>query len=413
MRIIVVNKFYYRRAGAERYVFDLIDLLTKEGHEVIPFAMHHPENVRTPYERYFVNFVDFEHPKTLWEKIHAFFRMLYSLDAKRKFAALVAETKPDIVHINNIYHQISPSILHVCRRERIPVVQTVHDYKLICPNYKLFGKGRAMESKSPLYISDILNRTTKNSVLGSIATAIEMIVHRTFKIYERCVDAFIVPSLFVAHKLIEYGMPSEKIHVLNHFFHSARVTPGSEVGSYLLCIGRLSEEKGFDSVVRALVHAGSARLKILGQGPDRERLERLAAGLGVLDRVEFAGFKTEEEVNDMIHRAGVVIVPSLWHEVFGYVILEAWSAGKLVLGSHMGAIPELLLRVEKNLLFEAGNAKQLAEKIEYFLEHTQERERAEKRGRAVLEHDFEPHAYYEQLIGMYRAAIESKTSKQA
>lgn len=406
MRIIVVNKFYYRRAGAERYVFDLIDLLTREGHEVIPFAMHHPRNERTPFEKYFVSFVDFEHPRSLRDKIRAFFRMLYSFDAKRKFCDLVRDTKPDLVHINNIYHQISPSILHVCAKEHIPVVQTVHDYKLICPNYKLFCRGRAKESTGPFYLSDILNRSTKNSLLGSIATAIELFVHRSLKLYERHVSAFIVPSLFVAQKLIEHRMPADKIHVLNHFFDTARVMHGTQVGSHLLCIGRLSEEKGFDSVLRALTHAKDIRLKILGEGPDRGRLEELARELKVEDRVSFVGFQEQGSVMDMINRSSLVIVPSLWHEVFGYVILEAWAAGKLVLGSHMGAIPELLLRVQNNLVFQAGNDKELAQKIEYFLEHPSEREKAAERGRAVVESEFTPHAYYQRLMGIYDSVLK-------
>lgn len=408
MKIIVVNKFYYRRAGAERYVFDLIDLLTKKGHEVIPFAMHHPQNERTPYENYFVSFVDFEHPRTVREMLHAFCRMLYSFEAKRKFRALVREVKPDLIHINNIYHQISPSILHVAKKERIPVVQTVHDYKLICPNYKLFARGKAEESKSIFYIRDIFYRTTKHSILGSIATAIELTIHRLFRIYERHVDAFIVPSLFVAQKLIDYGMPAGKINVLNHFFDSTGVQRQSEMGSYLLCIGRLSEEKGFDSVLRALPHAENTTLKILGDGPDRERLELLAQELHIADRVEFIGFKNHDDVDSLIRRSALVIVPSVWYEVFGYVILEAWAAGKLVLGSYMGAIPELLLRVERNLLFEAGNSAELAGKIEYFLQNPKQRHQIEERSKEVLKADFAPHAYYEQLSRMYATVLEEK-----
>ena len=134
MKIIVAHKYYYEKAGAERYVFDSTKLLEENGHEVIPFAMHHPKNKQTPWSRYFVSHIDFSHP-SFFDILRIPFRMIYSLEAKKKFRALVREGRPDIVHIHNIYHQISPSILDVCREYAIPVVQTIHDYKMICVNY--------------------------------------------------------------------------------------------------------------------------------------------------------------------------------------------------------------------------------------------------------------------------------------
>src|SRR3989338_2455590 len=142
MKIANVNKFYYLRGGAERYFFSLIDLLTAHGHEVIPFSMQHPQNLSTPYDRYFPSYVEFGQKqkfKIQNSKFKILSRMFWSFDVARKFDQLLTDTKPDLIHIHNIYHQLSPSLLPVAKRHGIPVVMTVHDYKLIWPDYLLCG----------------------------------------------------------------------------------------------------------------------------------------------------------------------------------------------------------------------------------------------------------------------------------
>ena len=437
MKIILAHKYWYRRAGAERYVFDLKDLLETNGHEVIPFAMRNALNEPASYDRCFGSEIDFEHPRVFREKFCAFCRMVYSLEAKRKFRALVREVRPDFVHINNIYHHISPSILDVCRDERIPVIQTVHDYKLICPNYKLFCSG-APEAycKGGRYFKEVFHRCTAGSLLGSLATAIEMFVHhRILKIYERSVSAWIAPSHFVKEKLVEYGLPQEKIHMLHHVavnyethssdisggqirFNRARkdLTPQDALGGFrnsqqerqsILYVGRLAPEKGVDVLIRAMQIVPDTHLTIVGKGPEESRLKSLVHEIHLEERVTFAGRRSAADRDRLLANVSLAVVPSLWYEVFGYAVIEAWVAGVPVVASRIGALPELVGALHPQCLFEPGDWKKLGQILGTLL---LEPEKIQKMGEEARQHArtaFSPIQYYQS----YSALAESILKK--
>ncbi|MDO8571677.1 MAG: glycosyltransferase family 4 protein [bacterium] len=407
MKIILVHKFYFEHRGAERYLFDLEKLLTRKGHEVIPFALHHPHNKPSEYSRYFLPWVDVKNPRSIREYIRLLGRVIYSFEAKKYFERLIRDVRPDIVHIQNIYHHISPSILDVCRAYDIPVVQTVHDYKLICPNYKLFCNGDVEEFCKKSYWKEVIHRCVHGSLVKSFLAVVEMMIHKTFRLYEKGVDAFIAPSHSVAEKLIEYGMPANKIVVMPHFIHAADYEPSYTIGKYLVYVGSLSEEKGVDTLIRAAKDL-PLPIKIIGDGPMRASLIALTLTRGVQKIVEFVGKKEGDELHTLIQGSAAVIVPSLWYEVFGYVVLESWALGKVVIASDRGSLPELVGHISKDLLFHAGDNSDLVRVVDMLIKDPKFLETAALKGRVLVDEKYTPKLYYQGLLDVYRSVISGK-----
>ena len=366
MKILSVNKFYYNRGGADKYFIDLSIELEKQGHEVAIFSMHHPKNLASYYTKYFVSRFSFNEGSKL-NFLKAPARIIYSLEAKRKFKKLVNDFKPDIIHIHNIYHQISPSILDIASDYKIPVVMHLHDYKLICPNYQLFVNGKTCEDCNPKkYCNCIKKKCFKKSLAKSMLAALEMYIHHSvLKIYEKNINTFIAPSRFMKEKLISFAWPENKIKVVINPFSSELLNEGdtqnTQEEDYLLYYGRLSGEKGLKTLIEA-ASLTSSSLKFAGVGPEEENLKKLAASLNV--KVDFLGFKSGEELKSIILNAKAVVIPSIWYENMPLSLIEALNLGKLVIASNIGGIPEIIKHEQNGLLFKAGDQNDLASKIQ-------------------------------------------------
>jgi len=367
MKIILVNKFYYPKDGVSNYVLELEAQLKALGHQTRIFAMANPRNIPSQTQRYFVSYLSFDQKgfKNTWR---AFARIFYSLEAKRKFRRLVKDFRPDIVHVHNLYHQISPSILTITKKAKIPVVMHLHDYKLICPNYKLFVKNkicyRCQEGK---YYNCLWNKCLKNSRLKSLGGALEMYFHhRIWPIYKTGIDLFIAPSQFMKKTCVAFGVPAGKIKFLNNFYTnkivSEKITVPKKEENYLLYFGRLAPEKGVHLIIAALKNS-SENLKIAGEGPEEFNLKNLVKKLGLKKQVEFLGFKSGQDLNKLISRAKAVIIPSIWLENMPLNLLEALAYGKIVIAAEIGGIPEIIKNGENGWLFKLGDIADLREKI--------------------------------------------------
>lgn len=368
MKIIEVNKFYYRRGGAESYLLDIEKKLQSEGHQVAIFSMKHPKNSPSVWEKYFVSRLSFNEGSLL-DKIRYPFRLFYSFEAKRKFEKLVKDFQPDVIHIHNIYHQISPSILPVAKKYGIPVYMHLHDYKLICPNYQLFNKGEiCYDCAAPNYFRCIPKRCVNNSLPRSIGATLEMWFHHSIlKIYEKNVDCYIAPSKCMKDICVRFGVPEKKIVVLYNFIFTSEnfvSIKETNIKSYLGYIGRLSDEKGIDILLQALALVDeNIILKIAGEGPARVTLEKLRDDLGLNKRVEFMGKLSGSSLDDFSSQMTTMIIPSIWLENMPFSVLEALSKGKIVIASNIGGLPELITDQKNGFLFEPGNPQDLAKII--------------------------------------------------
>ncbi|HTK05153.1 MAG TPA: glycosyltransferase family 4 protein [Candidatus Eisenbacteria bacterium] len=405
MKILFANKYYFLKGGAERYMFELRALLTKHWHTVVPFAMDDRRNMPTEWKRYFVSNVETENVSFSLGGLKTAGRMLYSFEARRKFAKLLDAAKPDLVHVHNIYHQISPSILPAAKKRGLPVVMTVHDYKLIAPNYSLFHDGAICERTKPdRWWEAVKHRCIKGSKAASMLTAFEMALHRRLGLYLDNIDAIVAPSRFVQALLVEYGIDAAKIMHVPHFIDATTWTPRYE-GSYALYVGRLSEEKGVDVLIRAAAKRKDLPLRIVGTGPAEAALKALAAELGATN-VMFLGFQGGDALRQAYAGARFIVVPSVWYEVFGLIVLEAYAAGKPVVASQIGGLAELVIEGETGLAASAGNVDELAEKIAALWDSPLLCAEMGRAGRAWVEEEFAPELHYSRIMQAYEKAKE-------
>jgi len=231
--------------------------------------------------------------------------------------------------------------------------------------------------------------------------------HKILKIYEKNIDFYLSPSQFVKDKLIQWGIPADKIRVVYHFVETKKVEPNYELGDYLLYFGRLDKEKGVDVLISAMAHIKSgAKLKIVGFGPERKNLQSLAGQLGLLDRVEFVGPKYGEELNRIIAKAYLVIVPSIWYEVFGLVILESAVLGKFVIASDIGGIRETVQSSRTAILFQAGNTFELATKIDWSINNPKAVAEFAHEARNFVTNKFTAANHLKNLLSVYHEVIK-------
>ncbi|MCS7231659.1 MAG: glycosyltransferase, partial [Elusimicrobiota bacterium] len=275
MKIVLINKFLYPKGGDAISTLDIGMLLSKRGHKVYFWGMKHLKNVCYSYNNYFIENVDYYSNLSFKEKINTGFKILYSFEAKKKVERFINEVvKPDIVHLNNFAHQISPSILDVFRKYNIPMVMTMHDYKLVCPSYSMLSGGRVCEKcKDGKYHWCFLKKCTKNSYLKSLINTAEMYLHhKILHIYEK-IDIFISPSKFLAEKVKQMGFNKKEIIVLPNFVWVDEFLPEYSWQEDAICyFGRLSFEKGLNTLIEA-IKGLNITLKIIGEGPLGESLK--------------------------------------------------------------------------------------------------------------------------------------------
>lgn len=400
MRILQINKFFYRRGGSEAYFFDLIKLLERQGHEVIHFAMCHPQNFDSPYSEFFVNEINFEKRQGVIRDLKKIGHSLYSLEAKNKLEKLILKTKPEVAHLHNISHHLSPSVFSALKKYKIPVVQTLHDYQLICPNFKLFTEGSVCERcKKYRYWNAILHRCVHNSYLESFAQCLEMWFHRACKFYENGVYCFVTPSEFLKNKLEAWQVvKTEKLVHIPNFLDAAQYEPKYEPGDYMIYFGRLAKEKGLDVLLRALADT-DVKLKIVGEGPEKEKLQVLSSKFQ--NDVEFVGYKSGKELHDLIRGSKFVVLPSTWYENYPVSLLETGALGKAAVGSRLGGIPEIIKDDKNGFLVKPNDLEDLREKIQRLWNNRSLCEQMGHRAREMVIEKNSPKEHYEKIMKLY------------
>ena len=403
MKNIQANKFYALKGGAERYMLELSAWLETQGHTTLPFAMQHPDNRESSYAEQFVSYVQTESTRSNpYQALRTVGRMFYSLEARRKLATLIAQEKPDLAHVHNIYTQLSPSILDTLKDQHVPVVMTVHDHHLISPQYNIWAVGCGEDYRSVGILKGTWARYHKHSATASFIQTAVYKFHRWLKIYEKNVDLFICPSQYMKRQLIAGGFPQEKIRVNHYGIDPHSIQSRYDHDGYFLFVGRLSEEKGIETIVRAAKLIPDVTFKIVGRGPQMERLHRLAEGLS---NVEFLGFRMGEELADLYRGAMAVLLPSRVHENFPLSVLEAMAAGKPVIASHVGGVPEIVEDRVNGLLVSPADLNGWVEAIMRLAYDEDLRISMAHAARSTIEHRFGLDDHYHRLMAMYEEVL--------
>jgi glycosyltransferase involved in cell wall biosynthesis len=400
MKILQVNKFFYHRGGVEQHFFDLANLLKRHGIEVGFFSMKDPRNESTEFTKYFVKNINFE--KLNWRAVLNVSKVFYSWEAKRKIKKLLKNFYPEVAHLHLIYGILSPSILSALKNAQVPVVLTIHDWKLICPNRMLFTQGAVCERcKNKKYYQCAKYCCVKNSFPQSVVADKEAYFHNFLKIYENKIDRFIAPSEFIKKTLVDFGWSAEKIIVLPHFLpgdvNKVSVAPPLPASAKFVFVGRLVAEKGISKLVDFWLRENIAYpLEIFGDGPLYSDLNKKIKIAGN-DKIILHGQVERQHILTSLKEFTAMIVPSVWYEPFGLVATEAWSQGLPIIATRMGALEELCEASHAGILYDPQNSEALKKALHNIQDMKYRRQAVEyMRGHHL------PEEYFGSLLAVYR-----------
>lgn len=360
MKILLVNKFLYPKGGSETYIFKLGDVLKKHGHIVEYFGLENEKNIVTNSADSYVSHIDFS--EGIKKNLKAPFRIIYSTEARRKIRKVLDTFNPDIVHLNNIQFQLTPSIIletHKYRKEKnqnLKIIYTAHDYQLVCPSHGLYDNDINICEKclDGNYMICLKTKCIKNSYAKSLLGTVDAYLWKYSKAYDY-VDKIVCPSEFLKSKLDTQKRFADKTVAIHNFFDADEL-PNVKKENYVLQFGRLTKEKGTYTLLKAAKNLPGVKFVFAGSGEAEDEIKKVP-------NAQYVGFKTGEELKNLIAKARVSVCPSEIYENCSFSVIESQIYGTPVIGTRMGGTPELIREGETGLLFESGNAQELTEKI--------------------------------------------------
>jgi glycosyltransferase involved in cell wall biosynthesis len=389
LKILLVHNSY-QQPGGEDVVFEQErQLLERKGHRVITYTRSNSElNSLSVFDRFL-----------------AVGNLVSAGDSKREIAQILRAERPDLVHVHNTFMMISPSIYEACQDAQIPVVQTLHNYRLFCPAMFCFRDGHVCEEcREHSLLHGVWYGCYRNSLSATAAVALMLQVHRSRGTWTDAISAYIALTKFSKNKFIEAGLPAEKVHAKPNFVDS---DPGERNtrGRYALFVGRLSPEKGVSTLVAAWSKlATQVPLMIVGDGPLRRELEAQAAK-NDLRQITFLGRLNASEARAAIKEARFLVVPSVWYEGFPMVIAEGFASGVPVLGSRLGSIQEVVTNGRTGIHFTAGDPCDLAEKVDWAWNHPSELRAMGRQARLEYEDCYTAERNYSLLLDIYHQVL--------
>ncbi|MBI4138653.1 glycosyltransferase family 4 protein [Candidatus Uhrbacteria bacterium] len=365
MRILHVNKFFDLRGGAEVYLHELMARQRDAGHDVHALSTRSPNNLPSSDAFRFVTRYDLSISDGSSTDAKKAANFLWNREAKRAMQQTLDELKPDVVHLHNIYHHLSTSILGPIRRSRVRSVQTLHDLKLACPNYRMYTEGAPCERcKGGRYYEAVKHRCLFPNMLPNMLAALEMGMTKARQSYERTVSTFICPSQFMADKMVEWGEPPSKFTVVR--MPVVRRERAPRGGGYLLAVGRLSPEKGYEELIHATARVPGMRIKIAGTGPLEDRLRSLIRANERTSDIELVGFKRGQELEDLYRYAEAFIACPIGHENAPLAVLDALGVGLPILATDFSGLREMVADGQSGVLVERGNTDAWVEALKRF-----------------------------------------------
>ena len=403
MRVLLVNKFHWNKGGSEKYYFELGELLKQHGHEVAYFSMEDEKNIKTENKEYFVPKFDLNNSS----KLKAL-DVIYNKENEKIMEKALDEFKPDVVHLNNFQRQLSASIIKPIKKRNIPIVFTAHDVQAICPAITMMDNDKnpcelCMKGK---YINCIKKSCNKGSKLKSALGAIEGYYYRNHKIYTDKIDYIITPSEFYRTKFIEDGINPNKIQAIHNSIEMNDYNVETKDDGYALYFGRLSKEKGILNLINAFAKCNKGNLYIAGEGPEKEKIEKIIKENSLEDRVKLLGFLDKEQMTDVTRKCKFVVVPSIWYENCPYSVLETLAIGKPIIGSNMGGIPELVIDNENGFIY--NTVDELTEKMNVLFENEDLVKQFSKKSKELAKQNYDREVYYNKLKQIYDKVIKER-----
>lgn len=393
MKVLLINNFFCKKGGAETVFLNTIELLRSKGHDVVTLSLD--ENIETVEDNghYFVKRKSIYH------------NQFYSFEAKRKISEIIGKEKPDLAHIHNIIGRITFSILPVLKKNNIPVVATIHDFRLLCPTYSFVNSANEICEKciNGSFYNCALHNCSQKGRIHSTILAIESYWRNIFIPFNKYIDEFIFVSDFYKDKFLNvFPELLTKSHRIYNFADKFECTKGR--GNYFFFLGRLSKIKGLFTLIKAFAGTENQNLKIAGEGELKTQIKEIKTS-----NIELLGFKNKENIQELIKNCSFVIVPSEWYENNPMAIIESYALSKPVIGSEIGGIKELIENENTGLLFNPYESEHLKQ-ISINAVNLADKKYYEMCINAYnfAQTNFAPDVHYNQLINVYSNLVQNK-----
>lgn len=380
-RILVVHNSYQWRGGEDVVAEMEIALLRQNGHEVQTYSRHN--NVIESMSKVAVA------QETLW-----------SMRTMNDLGKCITAFNPDLIHVHNTFPLVSPSLFWTAAKRNLPVVQTLHNFRMLCPQAMLLRNQRVCEDCiGTLPWRGVVRKCYRNSTAQSAVLVSMLALHRALGTYRHKVSRYIALNRFCRDKFVEGGLPRDRISIKPNFVDNPAPIDTPRAGG--LFVGRLSQEKGIDVLRGALERLPGKIIDVIGEGPESDRVQIHA-------RLRGLGVKTRSEIMAHMQRSSYLVVPSIWYETFGLVLVEAFACGLPAIATRLGAMQELIDDGRTGLLFTPGSSVDLANKIAWAESHPEEMLRMGRNAREEYLEKYTPQRNYEQLMEIYRLALSDQ-----
>jgi glycosyltransferase involved in cell wall biosynthesis len=427
MRILLINYRYFVSGGPERYLFNLKALLEVHGHETIPFSIKYDQNEPCDYSEYFVtplskaDEVFFrDQTWTLGSIQKTLARTFYSREVYRALKALIDYARPDCAIVLHYLKKLSPSVLTALEDARVPYVVRLSDFGMVCPNAHLFrGQNVCELCVKGSKLQSVQYRCVQGSFAASAINYVATTLHNALHLFDR-IPLFVVPSQFTLEKMIEGGIGASRLVHVPTMVDVPSTSLETRRDNQMLFSGRIAPLKGIEVLLKAIAilferdPRFSLKLHVAGMGDEKytDRLRQEVLG-EVGSRIEFLGKLSLDALNSEIYRSASTICPSLWYDNMPNAALESLARSTPVIAPRHGSFPEIVQDKETGLLFDPGNAEDLAEKIKWVISHPQETQTLGNAGSAFVRKHHSPSLHYERMMEALTAVLEKRKGERA